>query len=235
MHLIYIDDAKDDRLACFSAISIPEETWQRCLDHLIGMRRQMRASDNIYIRHEIHATDWVGGRGRLAPHFIAKGTRVRLFNYILSSVAMLPGAQLFNAANRRGHEERLFEWLLNRINVNMRKASSRAILISDEGKSYDFMLRRMRRVNYIPSKFGAWGGGSMSKNITIDRILEDISYRDSARSLFIQMADCCAYALLRRENPIASKTKYGLDQSFFICEPIMVKRANGLDPHGVIR
>ena len=100
------------------------------------MRRQMQASDNIYIRPEIHATDWVGGRGRIAPHFIAKGTRARLFNYILSSVAMLPGAQLFNAANRRGQEERLFEWLLNRINVNMRKAGSRAILISDEGKIY---------------------------------------------------------------------------------------------------
>lgn len=235
MHLVYIDDAKDDQLACFSAIAIPEDTWQRCLDHLIDMRRQMRDSDHIYVRPEIHATDWVGGRGTIAPHFIAKGTRARLFNYILSSVAMLPGAQIFNAANRRSQEERLFEYLLNRINVNMRVSGSRAIIISDEGKSYDFMLRRMRRFNYIPSRFGTWPGGSMSKNITIDRILEDISYRDSARSMFIQMADCCAYALLRRENPVASKTKYGIDQSFYICEPIMVKRANGADPYGVIR
>ena len=65
--------------------------------------------------------------------------------------------------------------------------------------------------------------------------MEDISYRDSARSLFVQMADFCAYALLRRENPIPPKTKYGLDQSFYICEPIMVKQANGRDPYGVIR
>ncbi|WP_374625470.1 DUF3800 domain-containing protein [Devosia sp.] len=79
------------------------------------------------------------------------------------------------------------------------------------------------------------GVGNPSKNIPADRILEDIVYRDSARSIFIQAADACAYALLRRERPIASKTVLGLDQSFFILERIMVKQAYGRDPYGIIR
>ena len=117
----------------------------------------------------------------------------------------------------------------------MTKASSRCLIISDEGKSYDAMLRRMRRYNPISSRMGQWEGGASYKQIPIDRIVEDISYRGSGRSLFIQAADCCAYALLRRENPLPSKTRLGLDQSFFILEPIMVKRANGRDPYGIIR
>ena len=235
MHFVYIDDSKDEKLACFSGLSIPEDNWHRSIDALLDMRRSMRDSDEIFVRREIHATDWVGGRGRIAPHFVPKGARARLFDFALSSVALLPGAQLFNAAVPKAEEERAFEWMINRIHVNMRKSGSRALLISDEGKNYDAMLRRMRRFNYIPSKYGAWEDGSFAKNITANRILDDIVYRDSKRSLFIQMADCCAYALLRRENPIASKSKYGLDKSFYLLEPIMVKAANGKDQFGIIR
>ena len=37
---------------------------------------------------------------------------------------------------------------------------------------------------------------------------------------FIQLSDFCAYALLCQERPIASKTKYGLDQAFDLLKPI---------------
>jgi len=74
-----------------------------------------------------------------------------------------------------------------------------------------------------------------AKNIPTDRILEDISYRDSARSILIQAADCCAYALLRRERHLESKNALGLHQSFYILEPIMVKQAFGKDPYGIVR
>jgi len=235
MHLVYIDDSKDQLKCCFSALIVPEDTWQACLDRLIEMRKTLAASDGVYVRHEIHATEWVGGRGDISKYVVPKGRRVALFNYILSCVSLLPNVQLMNAAVGPKDDVRAFEWLLNRINVNMSKAGSRAVIFSDEGKSYDFLLRRMRRFNFIPSKFGKWGGAAPSKNIGIDRILEDISYRDSARSLFIQMADCCAFSLLRREVPTPKAKHYGYDQSFMILDPIMVKRASAKDPLGIIR
>src|ERR1700675_1030860 len=108
----------------------------------------------------------------------------------------------FTESPAPARDERLFDFLLNRIVTNMRKSGSHALLIADEGKNYDWMLRKMRRVNYIPSRYGAWYSGDFTKKIPIDRIIEDISYRDSARSLFIQAADFCAYALLRSERPI---------------------------------
>lgn len=142
---------------------------------------------------------------------------------------------MINAAVRPVDQDRAFERLLNRINVNMSKAGSRALIFSDEGKNYDPMLRRMRRFNYIPSRLGAWAPGKPTKNITLDRILEDMIFRNSAKSLFIQAADACGYALLRHENPVASKTAFGLDQSFKILDPILVKAANHRDPLGIIR
>lgn len=62
MHFVYIDDSKDWRLACFSALLIPADRWADCLDWLIGLRRDLKASDGIHIRKEIHATDWVGAK-----------------------------------------------------------------------------------------------------------------------------------------------------------------------------
>ena len=79
-------------------------------------------------------------------------------------------------------------------------------MICDEGKDaiYTRLVRRMQTL----------------ENGAIERILEDPFFKQSDQSYFIQLSDFCAYALLRRERPIASKTKYGLDQAFNLLEPI---------------
>jgi hypothetical protein len=111
------------------------------------------------------------------------------------------------------------------------------ILICDEGKEqrYIKMARRMSVFNPIPSAFGQWEGGKNSKNIPVQSIIEDPFFKSSKASYFVQLADFCAYSLLRRERPIPSKTKYGLDQSLYILEPIMVKAACYTDKYGVVR
>src|SRR4051812_5673568 len=97
MHLVYIDDSKDEHHICFSAILIPADQWVAALDHLVGMRKHMRLSDGIYTSKELHATDWLGGRGRVAPDPVPKGARARLFNYVLSAIVRIPGVQIINA------------------------------------------------------------------------------------------------------------------------------------------
>jgi hypothetical protein len=125
--------------------------------------------------------------------------------------------------------------MLNRIQVNVQKSGSQAVIFCDEGKSYDAIRRRLGIFNYIPSKLGEWEPGQPAKNMPTIRILEDIIYRESGRSILIQAADACAYALLRREKPLASKNAVGLDQSFYILEPIMVKQAFWKDAYGIVR
>ena len=234
MHIVYIDDSKDLQLACFSALIIPAGRWPDALDVLIDLRRDMKRTDGVFVRKEIHATEWNAGKGQIAPRRISKQRRARLFDRYLDGITRIPGLQIINAAGPCAQEERLFERLLMRIQVNMEKSNSRAVVFSDEGKNYDSLLRKMRRVNYVPSKFGAWENGKSKKNIVANRINEDIVYRDSARSFFIQAADCCAYALLRYRNPVPSKTALGLDRSFLILESVLVKQANARDPFGIV-
>jgi hypothetical protein len=235
MHFVYIDDSGDDKISCFSALIIPADEWRTSVLHLIGVRRMMRDSDGIRIQKELHSTDWNGGKGELAKHPISKERRAQLFDFFLSGIALLPGVQVINAAVPYGEQERAFEWLLVRIQNNMRKAESQAVIFCDEGKSYDHIRRKLGVFNFVPSKFDSWSDGIQAKNIPTDRILEDIVYRDSARSILVQAADACAYALLRRERPIESKSKLGLHHSFGILERVLVKAAFAKDPMGIIR
>jgi len=90
--------------------------------------------------------------------------------------------------------------------------------------------------NPVPGRVGVWRDTGQSwKNVPLDRVVEDPFFKDSAQSYFVQLVDLSAYALLRRERPIPSKTKYGLDTAFNILSPILVREARPRDPDGIIR
>lgn len=231
MHLVYLDDSKDEKSCCFSAIILPADRWADALDHLIAFRRTIKASHGIYTTIELHATDWLGGRGNVAPKTVLRSERAVIFRQALEHFANLPGCSIINAHGAKAQETMLFERLCNRIQTNMAKKGSRAIIISDEGKNYDGIVRRMRRFNPIPGRFG----GTLRR--PLDRIIEDLVYRKSDRSLFIQAADFCAFSLLRFEGPTPAILTRKLETAFLILEPVLEKRAYAADPRklGIIR
>lgn len=231
MHLVYIDDSKDDASCCFSAIILPADRWGEALEHLITFRRAINRSHQIYMSIELHATDWIGGRGNVAPVTVRRDERATIFRAALEHFTTLPGCVIINAHGPRRQENGLFERLCNRIQRNMRAQQSRALIISDEGKNFDAMVRRMRRYNPIPGRFG----GVLHR--PLDRIIEDLVYRKSDKSLFIQAADFCAFSLLRMEAPTPSIERRGLADAFMILEPVLEKRAYAADPRrlGIIR
>jgi Protein of unknown function (DUF3800) len=237
MHFCYIDDSGDDKMRVFSAIAVPSHEWRNCFSLVRDFRRDLKHQFGIYVTVEFHATEFVGGRGKIAAKDIFKGTRCRLFKETLERITGLPGVKIFNAAAPKVFEARIYERLLNRINRTMKEWDSHAIIVSDEGKDYTGLLRKMGVHNHIPSRFGAWPTGAKSQNITVEYILEDIFFRNSARSYFIQMADFCAYALLRSENPIPSKTKYGLDKAFDCLAPVCTPECFSKDHRklGIVR
>lgn len=235
MHLVYIDDSGDDQIACYSALIIHASRWNECDKHLSSMRVAMQKDWGVFLNKEIHARDFLGGRGRYAPTAIDVPTRVLCARTMLKWFTRMPTLQIINGVMDLAEKQRCFDWLMNRIDTNMRKANSEAMLISDHGKNYNAMLARKRKQNDIPSMFGDWGTGDLNANIPVTRIIERISYRDSASCLFIQAADLCAYSLLRKERPLAAKTALGIDTLFAEIDPVLVKAANGSDPHGIVR
>lgn len=238
MHLIYVDDSRDEKLCVFSALALPVDQWHEAFGRVRQFRRDLKRAYGIYMYKELHAWKFVSGRGQISDRIVTKSQRCAIFNQALEMVVGLPGARLFNAVFSHKEDERAFEWMLNRINRAFQAWGSHGVLVCDEGKeiAYTRLVRRMYVFNPIPSQIGSWPDtGDPWKNIPLDRIVEDPFFKESSQSYFIQLVDFAAYALLRRERPIPSKTKYGLDQSFSILSPILVREARPGDPDGIIR
>lgn len=116
--------------------------------------------------------------------------------------------------------------------------SAHALIIADLGHEQEIvrLRRKLSVVNYIPSRYGSWGSAN-SKNIPLTHLVEDALFRDSKHSYFIQLADCVAFALLKRETkPTAQVKKYGLHKAFDAYMPgVCVTQASGGDALGIVR
>lgn len=236
MYLFYIDDSSDRHFFTFSALGIQDSRWNEFNDMVSAFRENLKARYGIYIRKELHATKFLSGRGRPSAKHLSKTERVTVFMECLAWAADLHkvGAILFNVVHT--DQNFAFERMLNRINRTLQPdvKNDLAMLICDEGKEWEYtkLVRRMRVYNPIPSQFKHWAGNP-TRNITLDRIIEDPVFKKSHRSTIIQIADFCAYALLRQELPVASKTALGIDKAFPILAPICFKPASPRDPRGL--
>ncbi|MGO8901969.1 MAG: DUF3800 domain-containing protein [Isosphaeraceae bacterium] len=127
------------------------------------------------------------------------------------------------------------EFLESRLNIYR----SRAFIVSDEGRENEIIkaLRKMGVINYIPSQFGQWPSGAETRNIVTERIIEDPFFKASHRSNFLQLADCVAFALLKREvPPTPNIEKYGINKMFEeVIGNLCYKKASPRDPYGIVR
>lgn len=237
MHFVYIDDSGDEQTRAYSALAIADIDWKDALACIKQYRRALKAAFGIFVTKELRATDFVAGRGRISNRVVTKYQRSIIFRDALRMVATLRGVRLFNAIAPKEQESLIFERLMNRININMERTGSNAVIIHDEGKDYTHLVRRLCVYNPIQSKFGQWPGGSPYKNIPLDHILEDIIFRKSEDSYFIQLADFCAFALFRNEHPWPAQHKYNLETAFEELHIICVPQCYAADPKklGIIR
>ncbi|WP_160116882.1 DUF3800 domain-containing protein [Legionella sainthelensi] len=241
MYFIYIDDSGENNTTIFVALAVPEKEWQHSFTKIKDFRRGLKAQYGIPIGKELHSWKLVSGRGKISNRILEKSTRVEIFNKILNLTASLPGIKIFPAINIESNYIRCFERLLNRIQRTIRD-SDNALIFCDEGHSNLTKLRRKLQIhNPIPSNQNispVWlDTNTKTKNIATDNIIEDIIYKNSKHCCFIQLADACAYALLRKEKEIASKNKLGLNNSFIHLDINNALVLKGIinDPHGVIR
>jgi len=237
MYIIYIDDSRDEELVTFSALMIRADEWLPAFQIVRDFRRELKQNHGIYVYKELHAWKFVSGRGKISDRVVTKFKRSEIFKETLRLTASLPSAEMLNVVFPKGYSMTAFERLLNRLNRSLQSHDSYGFLVSDEGSeaAYTRLVRKMAIYNPIPSRFGVWPGREVYKNIQLDRFVEDIFFKKSSQSYFLQLVDFAAYALLRRERPIASKTKYGIDQAFLALEPILNKKASYKDPLGIIR
>ncbi len=105
------------------------------------------------------------------------------------------------------------------------------MIFSDEGneKSIQMILRNMQVQNSIDSQ-------SKEEYLSkVDRIIEDVNFRRSNISHFIQTVDVIAFLLFKKEFPSGSTKKYNLDKMFTLLDPILLKGDSSSDKYGIIR
>ena len=231
-----MDDSGEDNVRAFSILTVPVDQWKTCFSGIKEYRKKLRESDGIFIKKELHATKFLSGHGHWSDRHLPLLRRVEIYRDSLSSITKLPGVRLFNGIGSKKYEERILERLLNRLNRACQEWGSYAVCVSDEGKDYALLTRRMGAFNPIPSMFGGWKDG-LTKNIPLERLVDDFFYRQSHKSYFIQVVDFCVYGLLRSEKHLAAKNAIGIHKVFDLLEPICQKQCTNSDPRklGIVR
>ena len=246
MDLYYVDEstncndkADPKKVFIFSALCIPAENWHHCLAAVKSFRQSLHTKCGIFMNKKLHATEFVAGRGEISSRIVGKWERAQAFQESLRCVAGLAaqGATLTNVCletiGRTDPAGTAFERLLNRIDRTSQERNRQAVVVADVGKEAEMvrLARRMRVFNPIPSQFG----GTMHRPLRW--IVEDPLFKDSKMSYFLQMADHCAFALLKREAGLKSKsvTAYRLHKAFAILGPVLNLKAASRDPEGIVR
>jgi hypothetical protein len=277
VRFFYVDESYDNQKYCLSAISIRHSDWRACQDTVRQHRILLKDQYGMFIRKEIHATEFVAGRGRISEQTIGKHQRSRIFSSLLGLVAQLPNSYIINVCldirGRRDPQMDAWDRMVNRIERTMAAVEGqemplrrsllssardelsreeysrledrilayrpRAVIVADQGRESEITkaLRRMSVYNPVPSQYGQWGGGRRAQNIAVQRIIEDPVFKQSHQSYMIQLADCVAYSLLKREvEPTANVKKYGIHKMFDAqLAGSCFTKASPRDPLGIVR
>lgn len=234
MYFIYIDDSGDENTSIFTALVIPVENWRKTFWQIRYMRRELFKKYGIFINKELHATEFLAGKGGYTRRRFSKKRLAQIYMRVIQEIATLPEAMMFNVVLHKKDDVRAFDRLYDGIDEMMREQKNYALLFMDEGNNRTFtqIIRKKRKANHEKH---------MREKSNIESqepeggIIEDPIFKNSRSSYFIQLADFAAYALLRKERPIPSKTKYGLDKIFPLLSSILVMGANKNDSLGIIR
>ena len=197
-------------------------------------RRKLKEDHGIFISKEMHAWKFAAGKGRIADHPIFKPERAEIFRKVMRFIVESKCFVVVSSCNT--NEQYAFERLMNRMNRTAASRGQTVLLFFDEGEEAEITrrIRRMRVHNPIPSRFGAWiGTGKATKSLPLENFVEDPVFKDSKASYFIQLADFCAYAMLRMERPIPSRTALGYDTMYEELRAATRIITNKVDPRGM--
>ncbi len=236
MLFAYIDESKENNgFFVYSALIVNGDRWATTFAKVKAFRRELRKKHGIYMAQELHASEFAAGKGRISDRVLDKAARAEIFREVITFIATTKQFVIMSSVNQ--FQDRAFERLMNRINRTLEaKGDHKVLLICDEGEERQVTreIRRMRVHNPIPSNRGFWRGlGSSTKNIPLSQFVEDPVFKDSSQSYFIQLVDFCAYALLRSERPLPTKTALGYDKMYEILKPICQTVNNRADPRGL--
>ena len=80
-----------------------------------------------------------------------------------------------------------------------------------------------------------WHFGAGYRNMPLNYVIEDPSFRDSRHSYFVQAVDLVAFLLYQHLVPGAYVRRKSAQNYFLRLEPILCTHASSKDPLGIVR
>ncbi|MCH9845480.1 MAG: DUF3800 domain-containing protein [Alphaproteobacteria bacterium] len=209
MYFIYIDESYDKTHYAYSAIFIDAFQWNNYFDKILQWRKEWYEEYGIPMDFELHATDFIGGRGEY-PSNRNKTYRATLFHEAIQTIEKINDLKVINAiTDNKKDSFKLFEYMLTRINTTLHKKNALGVLICDEGNENRLtaIVRRMKKENRVPPDYYHRQKGEPMRDLPLDSIIEDPLFKTSKSSYFVQIADFVAFSLLRNECPLPQTHK----------------------------
>jgi len=234
-YIYYIDESKADGKYIYTALGAPMKQWNHVFDRVQKFRKYIRKEYGIQLYKELHATKFVNGRGQF-NEVVGKFQRAEIFKLCLKTLAHEANTGIHTFSSFTDAPEKSLERIIMRINNTAAHNGYYALVFFDAGNeiSTHNTLRKMRAINYVPSRFGTWDGGEHTKNIPVKQIIADAMFIDSSKDYMIQIVDFIAYAVKTMFEPSSNATKYNLQDSYKILEPIILKQVTSGNDLGIV-
>jgi len=254
VYLMYVDESGDTGLDgsptdhfVLTGFVVHEADWLDYLERLVAFRRRMGAAFGLPLRAELHSSHLLTRPGALVR--IAKNDRLTIIRASTNEIAQLAHARCLcvhvdKTTKDPGHNvvERAWRVLIQGFSNALACGDSpRGAGVEDKGMIFPDdtdraklkrLLGRMRRFNPIPNEV-RFGAGC--RDMPVDRIIEYPSFRDSAESYFIQVADLVAFLLYQEITPSAYRRKTGGQSYFRRLAPLLLRQASSSEPRGMVR
>ncbi len=251
---MYVDESGDCGLAksptrnfVLTGLVVHELRWQAYLEEMINFRKLLKKKFGLRLREEFHAAGFITRPGELVR--IKRHDRLAMIRHFADFLAGLSDISLINVVvDKQGKPEGfdVFEsaWrsLIQRFENTISKRNFPGPASSDErgmifcdhtdDKKLMLLLRQMRRYNPVPN-MPLFGSGY--RNLPLNYIIEDPSFRDSGHSYFVQAVDLAAFLLYQHIAPNAYFRRHAGQHYFERLAPILCLKASSTDPNGIVR
>lgn len=255
MFLMYVDESGDPGAPetpgttpffVLTGLVVHEVHWHECLNSLVEFRRWCRARYGLKLREEIHAARMFNRPAELVR--IRRHERLAIIHAYARRLAGIPTLNIVNVVVRKEDKsagyrvlENAWEALIQRFEntitcrnfAGSTNPDDRGMLIPDHSSDERVLqlLRRMRYYNPVPHQ-PEFGPGY--RNLVLERVAEDPSFRDSRHSYFIQSCDLAGFLLYQRLAQNSYIRKKGAKTYFNILDPILCRAASRSDPQGIV-
>ena len=256
MHLMYVDESGDSgspqngsptRYFVLTGLVLHELRWRHVLDELIAFRRGLKEKYGLKLREEFHARAFINCPGEVVR--IKRHNRLAMIRTFADKLASLGDISVINVVVDKqgkpaGYDVFDMAWraLVQRFENTISwhhfpgpaNPDERGFILRDhtDDKKLMGLLRQLHQYNPVPHQEGY---GTGYRNLPLQYVIEDPSFRDSAHSHSLQAADLAAFLLYQRTAPSNYMKKKSGQNYFDRLKPVLCLAASNRDPEGIVR